>query len=143
MSDVGRELSPVWVLDSLTKLERRLTRFFEFVDEYVCAKIDPRITPVQAVLVMRIPEGGCTIKEITLVGAYNGSNVSYNVKHLEEAGYIDYFMRKDDRRSRFVRRTDKGNQLQKAFATALSFEKKGRDVVRIFGIDREVPRGLE
>ncbi len=137
------EVSVEWALETVTLLERRLARFFELVDENVCARLNPKISPAQVLLLMRMPASGCLIKELTIIGAYIGSNVSYNVKVLEQAGYISYWMQESDRRTRFVMRTDKGNEVYRIFESALAYNNKGREVVRILAIEREVSRGIE
>ncbi len=54
-----------------------------------------------------------TVGELTLRGCYLGSNVSYNVKKMVEAGYIQQERSLHDRRSVRVQLTDKGQELRK------------------------------
>jgi DNA-binding MarR family transcriptional regulator len=66
------------------------------------------VNSVQALLLFNIGEAELTAGELTSRGYYLGSNVSYNLKKLVEAGYINHQRSNTDRRSVRVRLTDKG-----------------------------------
>lgn len=136
-------LTSTWALDAITRLERRLVRLNEFLDENLCFYAEPRLTPAQALLLLRIPARGCVVKELMLSGAYSGSNVSYNLRVLEEGKYLSYQMPVSDKRTRFVCRTEKGDALLRRFEELLRFNSHGRDLLRILAIEREVSRGIE
>jgi DNA-binding MarR family transcriptional regulator len=53
-----------------------------------------------------------TVGELTLRGCYLGSNVSYNVKKLVDAGYLAQKRSVHDRRSFHVKLTQKGRTLR-------------------------------
>ena len=66
------------------------------------------INSVQALLLFNIGEHEVTAGELKSRGYYHGSNVSYNLKKLVEAGYMHHERSAIDRRSVRVRLTDKG-----------------------------------
>ena len=51
-----------------------------------------------------------SVGELTQRGYFLGSNVSYNLKRMVEAGYLDQQRSPHDRRSVHVRLTDKGQE---------------------------------
>jgi DNA-binding MarR family transcriptional regulator len=69
------------------------------------------VNSVQALLLYNIGEAELTAGELTSRGYYLGSNVSYNLKKLVEAGYIHHQRSTTDRRSVRVRLTDKGQEV--------------------------------
>lgn len=70
------------------------------------------INPVQALLLYNIAEHEVTAGELRSRGFYQGSNVSYNVKKLVEAGYLHHQRSEVDRRSVRVRLTQKGRAMR-------------------------------
>jgi DNA-binding MarR family transcriptional regulator len=71
------------------------------------------VNSVQALLLYNIGDAELTAGELTSRGYYLGSNVSYNLKKLVDAGYIDHKRSTTDRRSVRVRLTDKGQEVCK------------------------------
>jgi len=69
------------------------------------------VNSVQALLLYSIGDAELTAGELTSRGYYLGSNVSYNLKKLVDAGYIDHQRSTVDRRSVRVRLTDKGQDV--------------------------------
>ncbi|MGB7262556.1 MAG: winged helix DNA-binding protein [Albidovulum sp.] len=72
------------------------------------------INAVQALLLFNIGEHEVTAGELKSRGYYQGSNVSYNLKKLVEAGYMHHERCDMDRRSVRVRLTDKGDTVRLA-----------------------------
>ena len=70
------------------------------------------INNVQGMLLFNIGDAEMTVGELTSRGCYLGSNVSYNVKKLVENGYLVQEPSVHDRRSSFVRLTNKGRDLR-------------------------------
>jgi len=70
------------------------------------------INPVQALLLFNIGENEVTAGELKSRGYYQGSNVSYNLKKLVEAKYMEHKRCEIDRRSVRVRLSDKGQHIQ-------------------------------
>src|SRR5215470_10826943 len=75
------------------------------------------VNSVQALLLYNIVEAELTAGELTSRGYYLGSNVSYNLKKLVDAGYIDHQRSTVDRRSVRVKLTDKGREVCKLVNT--------------------------
>ena len=69
------------------------------------------VNSVQALLLYNIGDAELTAGELTGRGYYLGSNVSYNLKKLVDAGYIDHQRSTVDRRSVRVKLTDKGQEI--------------------------------
>jgi len=69
------------------------------------------INAVQALLLFNIGTKTMTAGELKNRGYYQGSNVSYNLKKLVEAGYVDHQRCAVDRRSVRVRLTEKGMEI--------------------------------
>ncbi|MCB2094956.1 MAG: winged helix DNA-binding protein [Rhodobacteraceae bacterium] len=74
------------------------------------------INSVQALLLFNIGEHEVTAGELKSRGYYHGSNVSYNLKKLVEAGYMHHERSEADRRSVRVRLTEKGRDVRAAVA---------------------------
>ncbi len=70
------------------------------------------INSVQALLLYNIGEGELTAGELKTRGYYLGSNVSYNLKKLVEAGYVHHERSATDKRSVRVRLTPKGQAIR-------------------------------
>src|SRR3989337_1267228 len=69
------------------------------------------VNSVQALLLYNIGDAELTAGELSSRGYYLGSNVSYNLKKLVDAGYIHHQRSKTDRRSVRVSLTDKGQEV--------------------------------
>jgi DNA-binding MarR family transcriptional regulator len=69
------------------------------------------VNSVQALLLYNIGDAELTAGELTSRGYYLGSNVSYNLKKLVDAGYIHHQRSTSDRRSVRVSLTEKGQDV--------------------------------
>lgn len=69
------------------------------------------VNSVQALLLFNIGEAELTAGELKSRGYYLGSNVSYNLKKLVDAGYIHHQRSVTDRRSVRVSLTDNGREV--------------------------------
>ena len=74
------------------------------------------INAVQALLLFNVGENEVTAGELKSRGYYQGSNVSYNLKKLVEAGYMHHQRCEIDRRSVRVRLTEKGRDVRDVVA---------------------------
>ncbi len=74
------------------------------------------INAVQALLLFNIGAKTMTAGELKSRGYYQGSNVSYNLKKLVEAGYIHHQRSDVDRRAVRVRLTEKGLEVHRIVA---------------------------
>ncbi|MDA0787805.1 MAG: winged helix DNA-binding protein [Proteobacteria bacterium] len=96
----------------ITRLIERLHRRYLDVIRYELSqlRIDD-INAVQALLLMNVQASEVSIRELVDRGYYIGSNVTYNVRHLVETGYLDQERSERDRRSVRIRATEKGKTL--------------------------------
>lgn len=99
-------------LDTLSLIERLHRLLLDVVkDEFERAgRID--INSVQALLLFNIGDETLTAGDLKTRGYYQGSNVSYNLKKLVEAGYIHHERCSVDRRSVRIRLTDRGREIR-------------------------------
>src|SRR6202051_2315408 len=70
------------------------------------------INNVQGMMLFNIGDAEMTVGELTLRGCYLGSNVSYNVKKMVENGYLIQERSEHDRRTIYVRLSEKGLKLR-------------------------------
>jgi len=95
-------------LDSLALVERMHRLLLDVIkDEFERLGVLD-INAVQALLLFNIGENEVTAGELKTRGYYQGSNVSYNLKKLVEAGYMHHQRCEIDRRSVRVRLTQQG-----------------------------------
>jgi DNA-binding MarR family transcriptional regulator len=74
------------------------------------------VNPVQGLLLFNIGENEVSAGELKSRGFYQGSNVSYNLKKLVDAGYMHHQRSDVDRRSVRVKLTEKGRKLRVTIA---------------------------
>lgn len=91
------------------------------------------VNSVQALLLYNIGDAELTAGELTSRGYYLGSNVSYNLKKLVEAGYINHERSNTDRRSVRVRLTDKGQEVCKVLSAL--YQRQLRSLHQVGGVD--------
>lgn len=98
-------------LEALTQIERLHRQLLDVIKDELDRTGLSEINSVQALLLFNIGESELTAGELRTRGHYLGSNVSYNLKKLVEAGYIHHQRSDMDRRSVRVRLTDKGSKV--------------------------------
>lgn len=95
-------------LDTLALVERLHRLLLDVIkDEFERVGV-LEINAVQALLLFNIGDNEVTAGELKSRGYYQGSNVSYNLKKLVDAGYMHHQRCEIDRRSVRVRLTEKG-----------------------------------
>ncbi len=99
-------------LDALTLIERLHRRLLDVIKDEFDRIGRPDVNSVQALLLFNIGDAELTAGELRTRGHYLGSNVSYNLKKLVDAGYIHHERCDTDRRSVRVRLTDKGQEVR-------------------------------
>lgn len=103
--------SPVQHLDLARYVERAHRRYLDILRaELVRLGIDD-VSPVQVLMMFTIGEGEITVRDLLERGNYLGSNASYNLKRLWEAGYIMRESSSRDRRSAYISLAPKGHSL--------------------------------
>jgi len=100
-------------LDALKLIERLHRCLLDVIKDEFDRAGENEINSVQALLLFNIGEAELTAGELRTRGHYLGSNVSYNLKKLVEAGYIHHERAEHDRRSVRVRLTEKGQQVSR------------------------------
>ncbi len=98
-------------LTALTYVERLHRRLLDVIKDELDRNGSVEINSVQALLLYNIGDQEMTAGELRTRGHYLGSNVSYNLKKLVEAGYINHQRSESDRRSVRVRLTQKGRDV--------------------------------
>lgn len=92
----------------LKRLIERLHRRFLDVLRTELTRLGVRdISSVQALLLANIGQEEMTIRDLVERGYYQGSNVSYNIKKLQDLGYLEHERSQHDKRSVTVRLTKK------------------------------------
>ena len=72
------------------------------------------ISNVQALILYNVGTNLLTVGELTQRGYYLGSNVSYNLRKMVKAGYVEQHPSQHDRRAIHIRLSSKGQQLYHA-----------------------------
>ncbi|MBK5935134.1 MarR family transcriptional regulator [Rhodovulum imhoffii] len=116
-SPVPRQPSPDFLaghLETVSLIERLHRLLLDVIkDEFErLGVID--LNPVQALMLFHIADKEVTAGELKSRGYYQGSNVSYNLKKLVDAGYMHHQRCEVDRRAVRVRLTEKGRAVHRA-----------------------------
>jgi DNA-binding MarR family transcriptional regulator len=93
------------------------------------------VNSVQALLLYNIGDAELTAGELTSRGYYLGSNVSYNLKKLVDAGYIHHQRSTTDRRSVRVSLTEKGQEVSQVVSGLFTRQLKSLTQVGGIGSD--------
>lgn len=105
-------------LESVSLIEQLHRQFLEVV-KLELDRIGIRdINNVQALILYNVGNDELTVGELTQRGYYLGSNVSYNLKKLIDADYVQQTRSPHDRRSVRINLTASGLKLQKALDKA-------------------------
>lgn len=98
------------------------------------------INPIQAAVLLNIDENTITMSEVMSRGYYMGSNASYNLKKMISNGYIDQIQSNYDKRTSFLKLTDKGRNLldslkQKISGHAKSLESNIKERMTLYKLN--------
>ena len=99
-------------MDSLTLIERLHRRLLDVIKDDFERTGEKEVNPVQALLLFNISSAELTAGELKTRGHYQGSNVSYNLKKLVEAGYVNHERSANDKRSVRISLTQKGSDIR-------------------------------
>jgi DNA-binding MarR family transcriptional regulator len=111
-SDSGRQQVKHRYLEALTLIERLHRRLLDVIKDDFERSGEPEVNPVQALLLFNIGDAELTAGELKTRGHYQGSNVSYNLKKLVEAGYVSHERSSTDKRSVRVSLTPRGQHIR-------------------------------
>lgn len=125
-------------LDTLALVERLHRLLLDVIkDEFERVGV-LEINAVQALLLFNIGDNEVTAGELKSRGYYQGSNVSYNLKKLVDAGYMHHQRCEIDRRSVRVRLTVKGRGIRDLVSDLFARHAEGIQSKGVLG-----PEGLE
>jgi DNA-binding MarR family transcriptional regulator len=113
--EVGNDLTSGY-LEALALIERLHRLLLDVIKDEFERLGRFEINAVQALLLFNIGHKVMTAGELKSRGYYQGSNVSYNLKKLVEAGYIDHQRCDIDRRSVRVQLTVQGKEVHRVVA---------------------------
>ncbi len=99
-------------MEALTLIERLHRRLLDVIKDDFERSGEKEVNPVQALLLFNISDAELTAGELKTRGHYQGSNVSYNLKKLVEAGYVNHERSNADKRSVRVSLTPKGSAIR-------------------------------
>jgi DNA-binding MarR family transcriptional regulator len=99
-------------LEGLNLIERLHRRLLDVIKDEFERQGEPEVNAVQALLLFNIGDFELTAGELKTRGHYQGSNVSYNLKKLVDAGYVNHERSNADRRSVRVRLTPRGQEIR-------------------------------
>src|SRR5215469_7383282 len=99
-------------LETLNLVERLHRQLLDVIKDELDRRDEREINSVQALLLFNVGDQELTAGELRTRGHYLGSNVSYNLKKLVEAGYVHHERSSVDRRSVLVRLTSKGEAVR-------------------------------
>ncbi|MCU0736685.1 MAG: winged helix DNA-binding protein [Methylotetracoccus sp.] len=109
--EVSSEIKPRY-LEALHLIERLHRRLLDVIKDEFERTGEPEVNSVQALLLFNIGDAELTAGELRSRGYYQGSNVSYNLKKLVEAGYVSHERSSTDKRSVRVGLTPKGKAIR-------------------------------
>ena len=98
-------------LDVFVLAERLHRQFLESIQLELDMLNIRDINNVRALMLLNIGDAEMTVSELLWRGCYLGSNVSYNLKKLTEAGYVVQERSSHDKRVIMVRNSQKGVEL--------------------------------
>ena len=112
LEQVDEELRPsVSHLELMRIIERMHRRYLDQLRLDLNKLGADDISPSQVMLLFTTGNQDLSVRDLLDRGHYLGSNASYNLKQLVQAGYIDRTASQRDRRSARIRLTEKGRKL--------------------------------
>ncbi len=109
-------------LKSLSLLEQAHRRLHDVVKDDLERSGERSLTGVQALLLYEIGDEETPASALRARGAFAGTSLSYNVKKLQEAGYLLQNRSKDDKRTVRLALTERGKKVRGRVAAL--FEKQ-------------------
>ncbi len=103
-------------LKSLSLLEQAHRRLHDVVKDSLERSGERFLTGVQALLLYEIGDSETPASALRARGAFAGTSMSYNVKKLQEAGYLIQSRSDDDRRTVLLKLTPSGLAVRKKVA---------------------------
>ncbi len=137
---VAENLSPqgqpnAQYLELLQLVERLHRQLLDVVKDELDREGIDDVNSVQALLLFNIGDQELTAGELRTRGHYLGSNVSYNLKKLVEAGYIRHERSAVDRRSVRVSLTETGHAVRTQLTEL--FERQAGSLSAVGGVETD------
>ncbi len=104
-------------LKSLSLLEQAHRRLHDVVKDDLERSGERSLTGVQALLLYEIGDQETPASVLRARGAFAGTSLSYNIKKLQEGGYLEQRRSDLDRRTVHLRLTDRGRKVRAQVAT--------------------------
>jgi DNA-binding MarR family transcriptional regulator len=133
------QIRPLY-LQTVNLVERLHRRLLDVIKDEFDRRGRADINSIQAFLLYNIGEQELSVGELRARGYYLGSNVSYNLKRLIEAGFIDHQRCDLDRRSVLIKLTKKGQEARDIVAAL--YQKHILSVEQVGGIHCDELVGL-
>lgn len=95
-------------IKSLSLLEQAHRRLHDVVKDDLERNGERHLTGVQALLIYEIGEGETPASTLRSRGAFAGTSLSYNVKKLQEGGYLEQTRSQADKRTVRLKLTERG-----------------------------------
>jgi DNA-binding MarR family transcriptional regulator len=125
-------------LEALTLVERLHRRLLDVIKDEFDRRGRADVNSVQALLLYNIGDAELTAGELRTRGYYLGSNVSYNLKKLVEAGFLHHQRSRMDRRSVRISLTDKGREVHEVVDQL--YAKHVKSIEQVGGINKALVR---
>ena len=109
----GDEVVEHSFLKALSLLEQAHRRLHDVVKDNLERSGERYLTGVQALLIYEIGDGETPASTLRARGAFAGTSMSYNVKKLQEAGYLVQSRSDDDRRTVLLKLTESGKSVRR------------------------------
>src|ERR1043166_4929414 len=122
-------------LEALTLVERLHRRLLDVIKDEFDRRSRADINSVQALLLYNIGDKELTAGELRTRGYYLRSNVSYNMKKLDQLRFLDPQRSRVDRRSVRIRLTSQGQEIRH-IVEAL-YQKHVKTVEQVGGISND------
>jgi DNA-binding MarR family transcriptional regulator len=103
-------------LKSLSLLEQAHRRLHDVVKDDLERGGERSLTGVQALLLYEIGEEETPASTLRARGAFAGTSLSYNVKKLQEGGYLEQRRSDEDKRTIHLSLTERGKKVRKRVA---------------------------
>lgn len=114
--DVAERVSPEHAKETFFRSISAVERLHQKLHEILALVLNETdfsdVSPVQALLIYNISDNRITVGELKSKGFYLGTNVTYNLKQLVAAGYINQVITPADKRSMLVSLTRKGKKVR-------------------------------
>lgn len=110
-NDIERDADAITHLELTRVLERIYRRYADLLRVDLTRLGVDDVSPSQAMMLFTIGRDELSIRDLLDRGHYLGSNASYNLKQLGDAGYIERETSPRDRRSARIRLADRGQAL--------------------------------